>query len=206
MISHLVIPRWLSCQWHFCLLNQTHSILCIFPSPVYVPVLSMFLAALLICKNPWKKYNLKTSNTIDTMKYKPASYYVGDRYRQYLLTDHWGELRNKYIFDNVEAKCWVCETPLLMFEKYGVMSSNLLLHHVRYDNLFHERLYRDLYILCTDCHSGVHFTVYFRIFKFKTKLTRMRLYRKMILLKIRYCIRSSKFWLIPWYMLRYILL
>lgn len=140
------------------------------------------------------------------MKYKPAHYYVGDRYKEYLLTDHWGELRNKYIFTNPKAKCWICETPLIISTSFGKMSSNLLLHHIRYDHLFNERLYRDTYILCSTCHRQVHFSVYFRVFKFKTQLTRMRLYRKMILLKIRYCIRTCKFWLIPWYILRYILL
>lgn len=140
------------------------------------------------------------------MTYKPPSYYVGQRYKEYLLTEHWGELRNKYIFENRAAKCWVCETPVLIFARYGSMSSNLLLHHVRYDNLFHERLYRDLYILCTDCHSRVHFSVYLKIFKFKTPLIKFRLLRKMLLLKVRWCIRNGKYWLIPWYILRYILL
>jgi hypothetical protein len=146
------------------------------------------------------------SNTIDEKDYQPAEYYIGERYKEYLLTIHWFRLKEKYILQNPKARCWICETPVFVFERFGQLSSNLLLHHVRYDNLFHERLYRDLFILCISCHSQVHFSTYFKIFRHKTQLTRMRLYRKMVLLRIRFCIRFGKFWLVPWYMLRYLTL
>lgn len=141
------------------------------------------------------------SSTIDK---KPASYYVGERYKEYLVTNHWRKLRKKYIFDDPTSRCWICEVPLLISMKYGQMLSNLLLHHVSYRYLFHERLYRDIYILCTNCHSRVHFSVYLRLFTYKTPLIRLRLYRKMILLKIRYCIQYGRYWSIPWYILRYL--
>jgi len=70
-------------------------------------------------------------------------------YRDYLKTRHWEELNNKLITQNPNAKCFIC----------GRMDT-LLIHHVRYDNLFFEKLYRDVYLVCFNGHERIHFRLH----------------------------------------------
>jgi hypothetical protein len=103
--------------------------------------------------------------------------YYRQHYADYLKTPHWSQLRIKYL--NGNATCWICE------QKIG-----LLLHHVRYDNLFNEKLYRDVYILCYTCHTRTHFTL---LLKRKIALTYNSLVVRMYFLKYTYRIRSFRF-------------
>ena len=120
--------------------------------------------------------------------------YYGDDYLKYLQTPHWRELNRKLIYSNRSAKCWIC----------GKLNS-LVIHHIRYDNLFHERQYRDVYLLCHKCHSRVHFWYLLGIMKIKTPLRRRHLLHRMVSLKCTNMIRKRRFGLALWYVLRYTL-
>lgn len=80
-----------------------------------------------------------------------------EKYPDYFETDWWFDLKWKHIFGNSQARCFICASM-----------SKLLLHHVSYVNLFKEKLERDIYILCFDCHNQAHF---WTIFKIKIPLT-----------------------------------
>lgn len=73
-------------------------------------------------------------------------YYHGEHYPDYFKTRHWRELNEQLIDSNPKAKCWICHKK-----------STLLIHHVSYDNLFAEVYQVDIFILCFDCHTRVHF-------------------------------------------------
>jgi uncharacterized protein YlaI len=64
-------------------------------------------------------------------------------YKEYLLTPHWQNLRKRLLQN---ARCWVCGNV-----------STLCIHHIRYNNLGNERLWKDVYVLCDSCHNRVHF-------------------------------------------------
>lgn len=113
---------------------------------------------------------------------------------EYFQTSHWRLLNRKLIVNNNHSKCFICSK-----------TNTLLLHHIRYDNLFNERLGRDVYILCFNCHQQVHFYSFLFIFKRKTPLERKRLMKRLYYLKIKYCIRKLKPLLCAWYILRYIM-
>jgi uncharacterized protein YlaI len=70
-------------------------------------------------------------------------------YKEYLLTPHWQNLRKRLLQN---ARCWVCGNV-----------STLCIHHIRYSNLGNERLWKDVYVLCGDCHERVHFWTPLRI-------------------------------------------
>ena len=108
--------------------------------------------------------------------------YVGENYPKYFTTDHWYYLKQQLIYSNANAHCWICEK-----------TDTLLIHHVKYDNLFNERLKRDIYVLCFDCHTQVHFYTFLHFFKKKTKLVKRKLVRRMILLRILYLLNSKRF-------------
>lgn len=98
-------------------------------------------------------------------------------YNKYLKTYYWNDLKIKYIYSNPHAKCWICEK-----------SFTLLLHHISYDNLYAEKLYRDVFILCFNCHTRVHFLLFntFRLPLSKTiLLIRMRFLRFIFLVQKR---------------------
>jgi 5-methylcytosine-specific restriction endonuclease McrA len=122
------------------------------------------------------------------MKVFTANYYRGLHYQEYLQTPHWINLNVKLIDTNRSAQCWICKKTY-----------TLLIHHVRYDNLFHERLYRDIYILCYDCHTRVHFYKILGIFTRKTVLKRRNLLRRMRYLKYKDCIQKKSYGAATWY-------
>lgn len=121
-----------------------------------------------------------------------ADFYRGENYSLYFRTAHWLKLNDQLIDSNSRAKCWICEKPY-----------NLLIHHEKYDNLFNERLYRDIFILCFNCHTQLHFYHFLFIFERKTSLTYRVLKRRRLWLKAKYNVRNRKYWSIPWYILRY---
>lgn len=109
--------------------------------------------------------------------------FTGENYKEiYLKSSHWHQLTDKEIYSNPTAKCYIDEV------KYS-----LLLHHCRYDNLFHEKLGRDVFILCYDCHNNVHFSKLFIFFTRKTKLKKKYLLRRMYYLRLIFCIRNRRF-------------
>lgn len=119
--------------------------------------------------------------------------FTGENYKAvYLKTPHWARLTEKYIYSSYPAKCFICEK-----------TSTLLLHHEKYDNLFHERLYRDLFILCFNCHTELHFYKRFYVFPIKTKLRYRSLKRRRLFLRMRFCIHNRKIVPSIWYILRY---
>lgn len=109
----------------------------------------------------------------------PYENYAGENYKKYLHTPHWYRLNLKLIDSNPDAKCWICGTL-----------SKLLIHHVSYANLFKERLYRDVFILCFDCHTQVHFWLFGKV---KVPLKRWWLEFSMFTRKILFCIQSRQF-------------
>lgn len=67
-----------------------------------------------------------------------------EEYSEYLKTDHWQEIRQKRIeMDN--HRCYLCNK-----------ARRLNVHHLRYDNLGHEVVEKDLVTLCYRCHKMVH--------------------------------------------------
>lgn len=140
------------------------------------------------------------SSTIDK---RPAEYYRGERYKEYLLTQHWQTINSKFIHKNPKAQCWICETPVLLFERDGRITSNLLIHHESYQFLFHERLGRDIVILCFNCHNQVHFYKILVFISIKTKLIRKALVKRRYFLRFRYLVRNRRIWLALWCLFRY---
>lgn len=119
-------------------------------------------------------------------------YYTGDNYQFYLKTQHWRNLKELHIYSNPHAKCWICGFT---------DKKDLLLHHERYDNLFHEKLEKDVFILCKDCHTEVHFFKKMFFLKRKTKLIRRELRYRRLSLKISFCIRNRQYKNLAWYLL-----
>lgn len=115
-------------------------------------------------------------------------------YQTYLLSAHWKRLKSQLIYSNSRAACFLC----------GI-SYKLLLHHVSYDNLGHERLKRDLFILCYDCHNRAHFWHFLWIFKIKIPLKSRYLRKRLYYLKISKCIQSGKIIASAWFMVKWII-
>lgn len=120
-----------------------------------------------------------------------ADFYNGRNYPLYFRTPHWEKLNDQLIDSNLKAKCWICEIPY-----------NLLIHHEKYDNLFNERLYRDVFILCFRCHTQLHFYHLLFIFKRKTALNVRSLRRRRLWLRLIFIVQNKRYWSIPWYVLR----
>lgn len=118
--------------------------------------------------------------------------YRGEDYKLYFLTPHWVHLKEKLIYSNPNAKCWICE-----------ITYNLLPHHEKYENLFHERLNRDIFILCFDCHSSLHFYRFSLFGHYKTKLSYLSLKRRRLFLRMCFLLRKHRFALALWYLFRY---
>lgn len=111
-------------------------------------------------------------------------------YKEYVESNHFKLLTDKYISDNPNAKCFVCECPY-----------NLLIHHVSYRNLENERLKRDIYIVCYFCHKKIHFRK-FLFLSLKTPLTRRALIRRMYYLRLKECVHNRRFGLSAYYGMR----
>lgn len=114
-----------------------------------------------------------------------VGYYTGANYPQYFKTAHWRRLKVNFIYSNPNARCWICE--------YDEDRGKLLPHHEIY-NLFHEKLGRDIFILCGNCHTQVHFYKKFFIWKRKTPLKTMNLKRRRLHLRFEFCIQNKRYW------------
>lgn len=111
-----------------------------------------------------------------------------EKYPDYFLTDWWFDLKWKHVFGNSKARCYICAS-----------TGKLLIHHVSYDNLFKEKLERDIYILCFDCHSHAHF---WTIFKIKVPLTTDWLLLSMRARKLIFYTQSHQFGLsLIWFLI-----
>ena len=71
-----------------------------------------------------------------------------DGYSEYLLTDHWNEVRKERLkIDRYRCQFCGCE---------GTSANPLVVHHFTYRNLGHEDVWRDLVTVCSCCHAGIH--------------------------------------------------
>ncbi len=108
-------------------------------------------------------------------------------YEQYLKTQYWWDLNYRYLTCNEKARCFVCGN------KY-----TLLLHHCNYRALHKEKLNKDIYILCFDCHELVHFW-FFRLIKVpltqNTLLFSMRMRRVLNCLNMGSLVQAG-FWFV----------
>lgn len=123
-----------------------------------------------------------------------ADYYIGENYPNYFNTPHWHKLKEEFIYSNSGAKCWICEKK-----------NTLLPHHEKYDNLFKERINKDIFILCFDCHTQLHFYKIFFFFNRKTKLNYKSLRKRRFYLRSNYLVHNKRFGLALWYAFRYIM-
>lgn len=78
-------------------------------------------------------------------------------YRDYFDKPHWLRLKTKHIFNNTNSRCHICTQQAINKHYLHKHTSNLLLHHLNYDNLFSEILYQDIVVLCFPCHEKCHF-------------------------------------------------
>lgn len=68
-----------------------------------------------------------------------------ERYDEYMQSPEWQRIRQLRIqIDG--GKCAMC----------GKASDNLEVHHMRYNNLGCEDVWRDVVSLCAPCHEAVH--------------------------------------------------
>lgn len=122
-------------------------------------------------------------------------------YKEYLKTPHWLLLRQKFIYANPKAKCWIDEKTY-----------TLLPHHVQYKNLGREKRFfiflffpiGDIAVVCFDCHTNIHFVnigfpkLHVTI---KLPLKRFWLVKRMALLRSTYLIQKKRYGLALWYAL-----
>lgn len=120
--------------------------------------------------------------------------YTSKYVREYLTSDWWEKLKKKNIYSNKRASCWICT------KKY-----NLLLHHENYKNLGNEKLNKDIFILCFQCHTQVHFQKVLYFFKIRTPLIEKKLRRRRYLLRLRYCIHNKNIGLSILFLIKYII-
>lgn len=111
-----------------------------------------------------------------------------EKYPDYFQTDWWFDLKWKHIYGNKEARCFICAS-----------TSKLLLHHVSYENLFKEKIEKDIYILCFDCHNQAHF---WTIFKIKVPLKITWLLFSLRLRRVMFYTQSGQFGLsLLWFLI-----
>lgn len=81
-----------------------------------------------------------------------------DKYKAYLISDEWKEIRNK-VFARDKYRCRCCGR-----------TEGLSAHHSEYTVLFHEEDDLDTLItLCKYCHSGIH--------RVKSNINRFRIHK-----------------------------
>lgn len=103
--------------------------------------------------------------------------YTGKDYPLYFKTPHWQKLKEDLIYSNPNAKCWICGKK-----------NTLLLHHVSYSNLLHELLNRDVFIVCFNCHTRIHFPYFSK----KTPLIEKKLRQRMVFLRYTRYVREFR--------------
>lgn len=117
------------------------------------------------------------------------SKYTGIHYPDYFKTEWWKKLKVELIYSNPYAVCWICHGK-----------ERLLLHHEIY-NLFHEKLNKDIFILCFNCHTKLHFYKILFLIQRKTKLKTRNLKKRRLSLKVENCIQNKRYGLSLWYVL-----
>lgn len=77
-------------------------------------------------------------------------------YRDYLASADWLILKSKYILRIIKNKlpvnCLLCSS-----------TTNLVVHHSSYKNLYKKEEIDDLELLCSNCHEKLHFSEEFRV-------------------------------------------
>jgi len=75
---------------------------------------------------------------------------MNDKYQEYLMSPIWGR-KKKRLVRNRKFTCERCERRLPSFKSFHI-------HHLSYDNLFHEsrKKSKDLLVLCQNCHKEIH--------------------------------------------------
>jgi len=66
------------------------------------------------------------------------------KYQEYLKSDHWKKIRSHWWRSNLPKKCLRCG------------AGHYELHHIKYNNLGKENIYKDLIPLCSKCHESIH--------------------------------------------------
>jgi len=107
--------------------------------------------------------------------------YYRKYYKEYLRTEWWRNLNKKFIDSDPKSNCYICRRKL--------PKTILILHHVTYEKLFGERLNREVFILCVDCHQRVHFH---KLDGEKVPIDTKILLKRMNLLRSTYYIRNFR--------------
>lgn len=111
-------------------------------------------------------------------------YFTADSYKSiYIPSDAFEKCREMVR----GKKCFICE---------GLY--RILPHHVRYDNLYHERIWKDIYPICYFDHIEAHFMGILWIMEYKLPLKRFVLKKRIFYLRLKYCIRKRKIWASIW--------
>lgn len=138
-------------------------------------------------------------NALSMMPFYPQSIedvirYFRKNYKLYFHTQWWHDLNDEHIYSNPNAKCWVSE-----------ITNTLIIHHISYENLFHEKKGRDFYVIGFDTHTQAHFYKFLFLWTRKVKMTKRSLLKRLRFLRYKYCIQNKRFGLALWYGLRYIM-
>ena len=128
--------------------------------------------------------------------------YRGSNYPRYFATPHWYDLKRRLLYGNKNARCWVCHRK-----------QSLLIHHLRYDHLFKERLiiqwgsglFGDVVIVCFDCHTKIHFISFLFFWEYKTPLKKFHLVKRMKWLAFCFYTRNKQYGLAFWAFVSYLL-
>lgn len=136
---------------------------------------------------PYIPYKVSTTKEVQD--------YYRRNYTLYFHTKWWRDLNDLLIDSDSDASCAICERwdTILAHDEY------LVIHHVSYENLFCEKLKRDIYIVCSKCHQSIHF---YMLGLRKTTMSKRFLLKRMRFLKSIYCIRRLRFATATWYMFR----
>lgn len=115
-----------------------------------------------------------------------------DDYSDYFKTQWWWDLKYKYLTCNTAAVCFICHNR-----------TQLLLHHVNYKTFYKEKLNKDVYTSCFDCHTKIHFW-FFRLIK--VPLYTNALLFSMRLRKSIFCLHNRQLGLfLIWFLITFII-
>lgn len=106
-------------------------------------ILIIAVASIIISIYTFKHEDKKYKEFMENRNKKMSKEKIRMNYANYLLTDHWKELR-KVILNRDDNKCQLCSSK-----------ERLEVHHNTYENVGNEKL-TDLITLCRYCHSNFH--------------------------------------------------
>jgi hypothetical protein len=123
------------------------------------------------------------------------------KYPQYFNSRWWWKLKDSLIFSNPDAKCFVCQKPVVVIKTKDGKRSNLLPHHISYKHLGDEiemiilpfLIWGDIVVVCYSCHTKIHFWKLFGLIEIKTPLNTPALLRRMFYLKAIFCVQNWQF-------------